>query len=333
MEIIDLHSDLITDIAFRRKKGERNVFANYHLEALKNSHVTGLICNLWVEPFYQQDALNRLHQLLTFAFEDFTECADVKIVKTFQDIEQARKDDQIFIVLGLEGMTFLEDCPGESDEEKIGQAIDELKEKYYIHHAIYVWNEKNILATGSGININAESRGLTNQGIFVSKYMEDNYWMIDVSHLDDTSFWDVVKHTKGPLMASHSNARAVFNHERNLSDEMIQAIADRGGIIGVNAHAAFIDDKEPSLERFVDHIVHIIDLVGIDYVGLGFDFTDYLADYGFGGGIGTTTTAGLENVTKISALVEEMSRRGLSDSAIEKVCSKNALKYLKLFIK
>lgn len=328
-----MHSDIITDIAFRRQKGERNVFATEHLPALKERRITGLICNLWVEPFFQQNALNRLQQLLKFAFDDFGECPDIKIVQSFKDIEWARDNDKIFIVLGLEGMTFLEDWPGTTEEKQIMRAIDELSEKYYIHHAIYAWNEKNLLATGAGIEVDTNQRGLTRSGIIAAKYMEEKNWMIDVSHLDDASFWDVVKHTDGPLMASHSNARAVFDHERNLSDEMIQVIAKRQGIIGINAHAAFIDGTSPSLEKFIDHIVHMVDLVGIDYVGLGFDFTNYLKDYDLGGGIGTVRTEGLESVTKVTDLVERLSQRGFNSAEIEKICSRNALDYLKSFLK
>jgi len=101
--------------------------------------------------------------------------------------------------------------------------------------------------------------------------------IIDVSHLNDPGFWDVVKYSKSPLIATHSNCRALVDHPRNLTDDQIVAIANTGGVIGVNACRLFVGNG--GLERFVDHIDHLVRVGGIEHVGLGPDFADYLVQY------------------------------------------------------
>lgn len=102
---------------------------------------------------------------------------------------------------------------------------------------------------------------------------------MDLSHINEQGFWDVLDMTKTPLIASHSNARALCDHVRNLRDEQIKAIAERDGVIGVTAYPPFIHKTKPTLKGMIDHIKYMVDLVGYKHVGLGFDFTEYLAGW------------------------------------------------------
>jgi len=123
---------------------------------------------------------------------------------------------------------------------------------------------------------------------------------------------------EGPFIASHSNCRAVCDHQRNLTDDMIRALADHGGVMGMNFAPAFVDKNRATVERLVDHIDHIVELVGVDYVGLGSDFD----------GIGSTPE-GLEDVTKMPNITRELVRRGYSDEDIEKILGGNHLRVFK----
>jgi membrane dipeptidase len=159
------------------------------------------------------------------------------------------------------------------------------------------WNQRNQIADGIG-----ESRtgsGLTEFGLKVIDEMNDLRMLIDVSHLSETGFWDVIKKSNDPIIASHSNCYALCPHLRNLKDEQIKAIADKGGVIGIT-------------------FVPIVEKVGVDYVGLGSDFdgTDGLP-------------LGLEGVDKIPNITEELLDRGYKEREIEKILGGNFLRVFK----
>jgi len=118
-------------------------------------------------------------------------------------------------------------------------------------------------------------RGLTEFGISYVKEMERLGMIVDVSHLNDAGFYDVLKYTTKPFVASHSNARSVYNVARNMSDDMILQLAKRGGVMGLNFCGSFLadrDDHKSCVEDMVKHYLYIKDLAGIDVIGLGTDF-------------------------------------------------------------
>jgi membrane dipeptidase len=142
--------------------------------------------------------------------------------------------------------------------------------------------------------------------------------VIDVSHLSDAGFWDLLEVAKGPVIASHSNSREVCDHPRNMTDEMIRALADRGGVMGMNFAPSFVHPSSPSVETLMDHVDHIVDLVGPDHVGLGSDFD----------GI-PSTPVGLEDVTRMPRITEELVRRGYTEEDASKILGGNHLRLIK----
>ena len=203
--------------------------------------------------------------------------------------------------------------------------------------------------------------GLSPFGKEVVKAMNSLGMLVDVSHISDKSFYDVLETSSRPVVATHSCCRALAHHPRNMTDEMIRKLAEAGGVIQVNFYPVFLDDgfaeryaagkwgdkcdeaeepfiKNPSspvnrkrwydfldlmyasldrtpYERIVDHIDHIVELVGIDYVGIGSDFD----------GI-SVAPHGMEDVSCISKVFDEMRRRGYSEEEISKVASGNFLR-------
>jgi len=141
--------------------------------------------------------------------------------------------------------------------------------------------------------------------------------LIDVSHLSDAGYWDLLDVAKGPVMASHSNARAVCDHPRNMTDEMIQAMADRGGVMGMNFAPGFVHPTRATLQGVVDHVDHIVSLVGPDHVGLGSDFD----------GI-PYTPEGLEDVTRMPGITGELVGRGYSEEDVGKILGGNHLRLI-----
>ena len=291
----------------------------------KKAGVAGIIGVFWVEPKYRNHKKKRFLDLLKYVSDDLKESSKIRIITTPKDLFAAYQADDFFIYLGIEGLTFMEEWSGSSDVEKVLIAFDELNQKS-IKHSIFAWNEINFIATGSGNSENDHS-GLSSIGQYAVKQHEKHQWIIDVSHLDEPSFWDVIKTSNQPILASHSNAKELCDHERNLTDEQMKAIARTGGLIGVNAYGSFVDSKEPTLSKVADHISYIVNLIGIDSVGLGMDFVDYLQPYDLGDDL-SNMTKGLEDVGKLPDLLKELSNRGFTTEDIEKISFRNFYHFL-----
>jgi len=137
-----------------------------------------------------------------------------------------------------------------------------------------------------------------------------------VSHLNEQGFWDVIETTSFPIIASHSNAYSLCPNPRNLKDDQIKAIAESGGVIGVNAIPSFVDKENPTLDKLVAHIEYIADLAGYEHVGLGFDFVYYLK------GWSEKSVKGFENESKIPELLKRLNET-FSKREVEAIAFKN----------
>ena len=180
----------------------------------------------------------------------------------------------------------------------------------------FTWNWRTPFA--DGLAAKRSGGRLTDLGVDALREMERLGMVLDVSHISDSCFWDVVDLKEGPFIASHSNCRDVCDHQRNLTDDMIRALADHGGVTGMNFAPAFVDEEEATVERVVDHIDHIVDLVGPDHVGLGSDFD----------GIGSTPV-GLEDASRMPNITRELVKREYPDEDILKILGGNHLRVFK----
>lgn len=134
-------------------------------------------------------------------------------------------------------------------------------------------NRRNVLADGCGSRTVA---GLSFLGVQVVEELNRLHILVDVSHLSEAGFYDVLEITTAPVIATHSNARAVCDHPRNLTDDQFKALAENGGITCLNFYRDYLreDGENASLEDLLDHIDHIAHLIGVDRVGMGPDFMD-----------------------------------------------------------
>lgn len=241
-------------------------------------------------------------------------CANGEHIALAVSEEQAyenKRNGKFSVFLGLE------------NGSPIGNSLERLKEFYDkgVRYMTLCHSKDNEICDSCASDVK-RWHGLSHFGREVVAQMNRLGMLIDVSHVSDETFYDVLKYSSKPVVATHSCCRALCNHPRNMTDDMIRALAAKGGVIQINFYPVFLEDgfdeehmfeaTRPSYTRIVDHIDHVVRLVGIDHVGIGSDFD----------GI-DVTPEGMENVSMMPKLFDEMRLRGYSQEDIEKVASRN----------
>ena len=227
----------------------------------------------------------------------------IQLTYSTQDIEKNLKNGMMSAILTIEGPAgFGFDPALLEDLYKIGFRMSTLG-----------WNEKNPL-TGSHIT----GGGLTEIGVEYVCELQRLGMLVDVSHISDEGFWDILEMTNGPVVASHSNSRAVFDCSRNLTDDMFKGICQTGGVAGINLYADFLG-ADPTIDTVCDHIIHFLELdPNGNHIALGGDL-DGCERFPAG-------FAGIQDYGKIAQRLQE---RGLSDELIYKIFWDNALGVMK----
>lgn len=182
----------------------------------------------------------------------------------------------------------------------------------------FTWNYENSLGFPNSKDPEIMNRGLKQFGLDCIARMNELGMLVDVSHLSDGGFWDVVKHSKKPFMASHSCCRALCNHTRNLTDEMLHALGEKGGVVGINFASQFLNEgaEYTDIQSVVRHMLHIRDKAGLDALGFGSDFD------------GITSTLEFKDYTGLPLIVDAL-KPHFTDDEIDKICSGNMLRLIR----
>ena len=171
------------------------------------------------------------------------------------------------------------------------------------------WNEQNVL-----IGSHKTGGGLTDLGAVYMKEAQDLGMIVDVSHCSDEGFWDIIKRTEKPIVASHSNSRAVCGVSRNLTDDMFRAICETGGVAGFNQCAPFVGEK-PDLDTVCDHILHWLELDPAGkHIALGADLDGC-----------DELPAGFDGIQSYPAMVQRLLERGVGEEILYNIYWNNAL--------
>jgi len=260
---------------------------------------------------YVKQALTMIDALYT-QFEKHPDAMELAL--TAGDIKKAKQDGKIAAILAIEG----------------GHAIEDdlvLLRSFYrlgVRLMTLVWNSTD-WADASFDRPN--HNGLTDFGRDVVKEMNRLGMMIDVSHAADGTVWDTLEVSTDPIIASHSCAQAICDHKRNVNDELIKAMSDAGGVICINFYSTFLDQnfkdnsakkpkpEPPPLSIVIDHIDYIVNMGGIDCVGLGSDFDGM-----------NPPPVGLEDVSKMPKITEALLERGYSVEDTAKIMGGNFLR-------
>jgi membrane dipeptidase len=247
------------------------------------------------------------------------------ICKTFPEIEQARAANKIALVITMEGV------------EPLGEDLNLLRAFYELGLRSVGLTHARRNAAGSGgiFKPSGSPRdGLTNFGRDVVRECERVGILIDLAHINPKGFEDIVELTSKPLIVSHTNVRTFYDIERNVSDEQIKIVGQRGGVVGVNAILVSPDSESSTLDRYVDHIEHVIGLIGVDGIGIGFDFCEYLFQQ-MPENVRTELSAklttphfipDLTNHSHTRNLTRKLIERAFSDEEIEKILRGNWLR-------
>ncbi|MGI6211327.1 MAG: dipeptidase [Anaerovoracaceae bacterium] len=323
--IFDGHSDLWEDVYEKRLRGMTSIIPRFHMKKWKEGNVNGGFYPIWADPYrtvYPIPVKQQAHAIITSMQQEIKEDEQfVQVVRNLHEYQNALRLGKHALFLGSEGLSY------------IGSEIEKLEKLYALgfREASLTWNEENELATGPDGD---PERGLTESGIRCIKKIHALDMILDLAHANEKTFWDAVKLTDRPFIISHSGCRSVCDVPRNLTDDQIRAVAERQGVIGIYAYAPFLSEEPQhrNLQGFADHIDHVASLVGVDYVGLGFDFVDFLDDVGTDPTISEVTTS-LECIEKSGGVVQELKARGYSESEICKICKGNFLRVIQSVLK
>jgi len=235
----------------------------------------------------------------------------VFLLKTKEDLSRLAHTDQIGILLNIEG------------GEIIGESLFMLDIIYRlgVRSLGLTWNERNAIADGVGES--NSNGGLSQFGHRVISKMNELGMLIDVSHINQAGFWDVINQSSQPIIASHSCAKSICNHPRNLDDQQLKALAEVKGVVGVNFCPAFLNETgQASIEDVIRHICYIAEIAGVHTVGIGSDFD----------GIASVPN-GLEDVSKMAVLIEKLRTVGFNEAEIQKICYENFVRLLQDVLK
>lgn len=263
------------------------------------------------------------------------ERTDLVLVRKAADIEAAKKEGRIGVVLHFQGT------------EVLDRSVDILDAYHALGLRVVQLTYNRRCHVGDGIEEPGDA-GLSRYGNAVVRRLNDLGILVDCAHTGIRTSLDAVECSSAPVIISHANARAVRDIPRNVPDELYRAVAATGGVIGVVGFPNFVaDSRQPSLDQFIDHIVHIAGVVGIDHVGLGIDY--YLGQHPFSGdeaahkafrqrvtmGVWSAGSypeppyhypEGIETPDRMANLTTGLLRRGFAEQEVRKVLGLNWLR-------
>lgn len=325
MKVIDLHCDTLLKLQRRDNTGDlyenrntsldikRLIEGDYQAQffamyALPESDCEGD----HIDTMPQEELLERMME--SFHRNLGSHSKQIAFAGNFEGLRHNRESEKISAFLTIE------------DGAPIHGSMDRLK--YYFDQGVRLitltWNYENCFGFPNSDDKGIMSRGLKSFGSEAVEFMNDLGMLIDVSHLSDGGFYDVLKISKKPFIASHSNARELCNHRRNLTDDMIKKMAEIGGISGLNYCAAFLRDGEEAFARISDmvrHLNHMKNKGGEDFVALGSDYD------------GIDNTVEIAGPHQIDRLFSALRKGGWTEGQIEKLAYRNAERVIREVLK
>lgn len=347
--VLDSHCDTPLSLMLCRDLGKRNTEGQFDYYRMKEGGVDASFFAIYTSnSLSANEATVRALRLIAATYDSIDRNRDkVSLAKSVRQARELKEQGLAAIFLGMEN-----GLPIQTDLSLL--------------RLFYSLGVRYMTLTHAGNNDICDScsskekkwHGLSPFGVKVVEQMNKLGMIIDVSHISDEAFYDVLKYSKAPIVATHSCCRAICDHPRNMSDQMIKDLAAAGGVIQINFYPVFLkkefgaiyapyDDvfdaaeqvlkqkpldsdakkayqdaydniialDRPSYKDVVDHIEHVVKLVGVEHVGIGSDFDGISAG-----------PNGLEDVSKIEIITQELRDRGYSDKNIKLILGENFLR-------
>lgn len=304
MKFIDLHCDTAGRIFYEDLNLKKSI-CKVDMEKLKKGNNLAQVFAIFVDQDLNRNPYEEFLKIYnSFMKEIKLNDSEIEIVTNVRQLEDVKRKNKLAAFLSIE------------EGEVIRGKVENLKNVYDMGIRILTvtWNYKNKLGYPN-YNFKYADKGLTEKGIEIIKECESLGIIPDVSHLSDKGFYDLAEVSRKPFIASHSNARTVTNHARNLTDEMIRLLAEKGGVMGLNFCSEFLGDSiVSSLEEITMHASHIKNVGGIDVLCLGSDFD------------GIMNEVEIKDASEFYKLEDALKKKGFTESEIEKVFYKNVLR-------
>lgn len=304
--VFDGHCDTLLDVQEgKRRLLERSQEGHADVPRLREGGVDAQVFACWVGGAGAERPLVKFLRLAdTLLTEIESNPNELVLARGAADVERAQREGKLACILSMEGAEPLK------GDVTVLRSLHRLG----LRNIGLVWGGRNEVGYGVSGDQDDED-GLSDFGREVVQECNRLGIMIDVSHLNEAGFWDVIDVTQKPIVASHSNARELYDHERNLWNEQIEAIAETGGLVGIVFTFMTEDRSAATLDHVLDQIDYAVDLVGPEHVGLGSDFD----------GI-EHTPAGLEDASKMGNITRELLERGYSEDDIAMILGGNWLR-------
>lgn len=302
MLIADAHCDTLTKAV---NMGVSLIENSFHWDVARAMQYDGFVQVLAVfqDPHKAKPTFRQAMAYIREAGKFEKRSPQLRLCRDYRDIENGIRDKKVCGILSLEGGDCLEG------------RLENLKAFYEagVRMMTLTWNNANELGDGAE---EARNGGLTPFGRDVVGWMQNHGMIADISHADEKTFWDCIAISRGPVIASHSNAMKIHSHTRNLRDEQLRAISESGGVIGVNFYTSFIGPPGKSgMTELIRHIEHILAMAGEDAVGIGADFDGM-----------ESLPEPIKGVQSMELLFNALARMNYPDALINKIAGGNFLR-------
>lgn len=317
MNLIDLHCDTIWQLV-DGKEGQ-SLCANQcsvDLDGMKKAGTLAqfFACFVYMQEFqgenrYTEGYRHALKMIGRLKEELAREKDEIALAGSLGEILQNKEQGKISAILTIEEGGILDSNLGRLD----------LLYSEGVRLMTILWNDENCIGFPNSRDENVMQKGLKPFGFEVIERMNELGMIIDVSHLSDGGFWDVIQKSKVPVAASHSNARALCDHPRNLSDEMLKALSEKGGVAGLNFYPYFLNKSgKAGVGDLIRHLVHMVNVGGIELPAIGTDFD------GFDEGETEIT-----HVNQMEKLYEGLKKAGFTERQLDYIRFKNAFRIMR----
>jgi len=319
---LDAHND---SIILREVRGDPMDFADrdpaYHVDLprMRKGGMGSLFVMVGDHDVYQSlRMIDAIYAMCAHHPEDFALCLSAG------DVRRANRAGQIGLVMSIEGQgMFAERLENLRNWHRLGVRVASLTHgegrRGARSHALQIdASYFGFLGPEAREVCRRSSKGLTSFARESLSEMARLGIACDLAHANDKTFWETLEHTDGPVCYTHGNCYSLCRHTRNCTDEMLSALADQGGVIGICFYGAFVDEENPTLDRLADHYLHALEVMGEDHVGVGTDFD----------GIGLHQVPVIPDAASLPKLWEKLSERGITRRVLKKIARDNFLRLL-----